>query len=114
MVQCLMKTNEIRQGNHMEEDDDDSHLNIEKLLETLTLRLLKCELEDFALVRIADHRLVFKDCLHVVFLAHFLVSFFIVFLASTGSNGDMKNGTKNARNGFRTRFVKKNAALLIY
>ena len=45
-----MKTNEIRQGNHMEEDDDDSHLEIEKLLQTLTLRLLKCELEDFELV----------------------------------------------------------------
>ena len=46
-----MKTNEIRQGNHMEEDDDDSHLEIEKLLQTLTIRLLKCELEDFELVR---------------------------------------------------------------
>ena len=45
-----MKTNEIRQGNHTEEDDDDSHLEIEKLLQTLTLRLLKCELEDFELV----------------------------------------------------------------
>ena len=52
MVQCLMKTNEIRQGSHMEEDDDDdnTHTEIEKLLRTLTQRLLKCELEDFELV----------------------------------------------------------------
>ena len=72
-----MKTNEIRQGNHKEEDDDDSHLEIEKLLQTLTLRLLKCELEDFELVRTIElflhsYHFLWSLAFHVHILRNFI------------------------------------------
>ena len=58
-----------------------------------------------------DLKISLKDCLHIVFLArylaHFFTAFFIAFLASTGTNGGMKNATKNTRNGLGTHSVRK-------
>ena len=48
-----------------------------------------------------------KDCLHVAFLARYLAHFFVAFLASTGSNGGMKNTTKMQGMGLGTIMSEK-------
>ena len=48
-----------------------------------------------------------KDCLHVAFFSLVFCCIFIAFLASTGSNGGMKNVTQDTRNGFGTHSVRK-------
>ncbi len=49
MVHCALKTREI-QAKQPELEEDDGQREVEEMLKTLSLRMIKCDLEDFELV----------------------------------------------------------------
>ncbi len=52
VVQCVLKSSQVESDDDEEEGEEDNQADLEDMLESLTRRMIKCELEDFELVNI--------------------------------------------------------------